>query len=312
MFKAIDVKTNKMVFASKDEVYLQSNYICPCCGKEVRNVPAVEKRPYFRHNKNEACEYYRYSSSDNVMSEWHSEWQSCFPMEHTEKIVSIGEKKRVADVCIGNTIVEFQHSSISEDVFYERTNFYLKNDYSIVWVFDANKAFDEVRLDYYDICNHRMKWKWKNPIRALRHFNYFKEVYGDKFDIYIECEDFCYKVTWANDNFSRFVSYTRMNKPCFIYQMKDRGKYTLNEFRLIDVTERQGVYKENHYHNYSLVIEDKTGYKENIILKGLYDVLSDGVYCQAPERLNACVGKKIKHLITYNAYGKKYVKRLEF
>lgn len=312
MLRAIDVKTNKMVFASRDEVHLQSNYVCPCCGKEVRNVPATEKRPYFKHNKNEACEYYRYSSSDNTMSEWHSEWQEQFPIENTEKVISINGERRIADVCVGDTVVEFQHSSINEDVFFERSWFYLKNGYNLIWVFDTYNAYIDDRLDYYDISNHKIKWKWKNPRRALRYFSYLKQKYKNNFKLCIECNDL-YNVTWSNDNFSRFVTDTRIDTSRFVKEIMARDWRIPNcKNYLICVDEKEGCFNGRTYHNYILLTEDETGYRDEVILResNLKNVTINGSHITDGSYLHQCIYMEIKYLDTYDSYGKSYVKEL--
>lgn len=69
-------------------------------------------------------------------TEWHIQWKSLFP-EDTREVV-IGDHR--ADVKLGQTILEFQHSYLSHKEFTERENYYHSLGLNVVWIFDA-RAF---------------------------------------------------------------------------------------------------------------------------------------------------------------------------
>ena len=50
-----------------------------------------------------------------------------------------GEKHR-ADVFINDTVLEFQHSELSYDEFYERNEFYNSLGYDVEWIFDVQES----------------------------------------------------------------------------------------------------------------------------------------------------------------------------
>ena len=104
----------------------------------------------------------KYSECDSWnydMSEWHRNWQSRFPIENREVVVvnKNGEKHR-ADILINKTVIEFQHSRMSSDEFWERNDFYLKSRYEIVWLFDLTEAYESRRIHIYE---RDFKYKWK-------------------------------------------------------------------------------------------------------------------------------------------------------
>lgn len=97
-------------------------YFCPFC-----NAPMIQRHgqiniPHFAHAKGLLC-------SDNwkyeEMSEWHLLWQSRYPHDNQEVVVSNESARHRADVLINNTVIEFQHSPISVEEFQKRNTFIL-------------------------------------------------------------------------------------------------------------------------------------------------------------------------------------------
>ena len=58
------------------------------------------------------------------MSDWHYDWQNQFPVDNQEIVFTKDNKIHRADVFINNTVIEFQHSPITEAEFNDRNNFY--------------------------------------------------------------------------------------------------------------------------------------------------------------------------------------------
>lgn len=54
------------------------------------------------------------------------------------KIIAYEEwtnETHIADICIGNYVIEVQHSSMDLDTFNERTVFYTELGYKLIWIF---------------------------------------------------------------------------------------------------------------------------------------------------------------------------------
>lgn len=116
------------------------------------------------------------------MSEWHRNWQNCFPKECQEVVMtnSQGETHR-ADVCINNFVIEFQHSTITAEEIEKRNIFYLSLGFNVIWVFDAkNKIIDldnniiSTAYPYskFHIETNNLYWKIKN--KAFENFKYYQ------------------------------------------------------------------------------------------------------------------------------------------
>jgi len=117
---------------------------CPCCNSEVVAKQGEKNIWHFAHKvKNDCSEWFK------PMSEWHSNWQKCFPIEYREvihKCEKTGEK-HIADIKTKNDIViEFQHSSITPQEIRSREEFYGEK---MIWVLDANKFKVEL-VEYND------------------------------------------------------------------------------------------------------------------------------------------------------------------
>lgn len=102
------------------------------------------------------------------MSDWHYDWQNQFPVDNQEVVFKLDNKIHRADVFINDTVLEFQHSPISEDEFNDRNSFYNNLGYKVVWIFDAvEKEITHNRNYRYDnIC-----CSWNHPIRFLSNIN---------------------------------------------------------------------------------------------------------------------------------------------
>lgn len=94
------------------------------------------------------------SNCDRAMSDWHREWQAEFPKEFQECYMEAGaaaagepvRKKRTADIRVGKTVVEFQHSHITPEEVTQRTNDLKGNVETVWWVVDVT-AIDSTTDD---------------------------------------------------------------------------------------------------------------------------------------------------------------------
>ena len=131
--------------ASRDQ-----EYYCQTCKAAVRLRRGSQRAAHFSHK--EACsDTWRYEE----MSEWHRAWQESFPVENREIVLNIDNEIHRADVLINNTVIEFQHSSMTRDDFYKRSRFYINNGYRVIWLFDEIEHFQQGRF----IKEEKPSWK---------------------------------------------------------------------------------------------------------------------------------------------------------
>lgn len=98
-----------------------------------------ERQHHFAHRQNTECSDSWAGSYD--MSEWHQQWQSCYPVCNQEIQLNLGKVRHRADVLTGKTIVEFQHSHITMTNFSNRNYFYTSLGYKVVWLFDLREEY---------------------------------------------------------------------------------------------------------------------------------------------------------------------------
>lgn len=116
------------------------------CGNshELICVNSKRRKSYFRHKSEEdVC--------GSLMSNWHIEWQGNFPVIEQEftKLTDEQIKTRRCDVLLNSTtVVEFQHSNISETEVNNRTHDYAKHGKQIIWVIDGSNTIDIKILEY--------------------------------------------------------------------------------------------------------------------------------------------------------------------
>lgn len=155
--RRIDIKDA----AIEDELY------CPICGKELIKKSGNIRIAHFAHRAGECTDKWNYD-----MSEWHYNWQEQFPSENREVVFEKDGKKHRADIFIKNTIIEFQHSKLSEKEFKERNNFYLSLGYKVIWVFDVIEDFSNEKI-YNQNSNIYL---WNNPIKTFLNFEENKNL----------------------------------------------------------------------------------------------------------------------------------------
>ena len=142
MFIALDYDGNRV---SIENVIQGKEYFCPVCGEKliIRASDSLAVRTHFAHKRGTYC----YDDWHHDMSEWHLEWQKQFPEQYREVVIEKEGIKHRADICINNTIIEFQHSPITGEEIAARNSFYLSCGYQVVWVFDAT---DQIKNDFGD------------------------------------------------------------------------------------------------------------------------------------------------------------------
>ena len=153
MFVAKDINGNRIDI---DSVNNEVDYYCPICdSKLIAKTKGKIRVPHFAHENGSECDSWHYD-----MSEWHREWQKCFPVDNREVVVENNGTKHRADVLINNTVVEFQHSKISREEFNTRNIFYKYSGYNVIWLFDLQEYFEDERISVsYDL-DYKYFWKW--------------------------------------------------------------------------------------------------------------------------------------------------------
>ena len=93
---------------SADVASKSNNHFCPGCGSPLILKQGEINDWHFAHESGSECEAF----TENKMSEWHIRHQSAFPEECREVRLEMDGVVHIADVKIGNLIIEFQHSPI--------------------------------------------------------------------------------------------------------------------------------------------------------------------------------------------------------
>ena len=141
---------------------INKEYFCPICGEKliIKAIDSKSIRIHFAHKSKKDCDDFNHD-----MSDWHYNWQCCFPENTREIVLENNGIKHRADILINNTVIEFQHSPISTDEIRKRNEFYLSCGYDMLWVFDANdKIKNEFNgpLNILECGDFDLVWKRKN------------------------------------------------------------------------------------------------------------------------------------------------------
>jgi len=143
---------------------------------ELFAVYPVIKNAYFRHkNKNDL--------EGHPMTEWHSEWQSYFPVTEKPFRYKDGQiKNRKADAVLPefNTVLEFQHSIISSGEVNERKKDYSLHNHNIKWIIDSQDCIEIKNISGRRILELKKDWIFQS-------FLEYDEMYYD-------IKSFIYKV----------------------------------------------------------------------------------------------------------------------
>lgn len=161
MLTANDTNGNK-IWANEGTRY--SECYCPWCGERLTHKIGKIRTPHFAHRSDSNCPFDKDSKG-----QWHVHMQELFPKESQEYRFydeTTGALKHIADVFLerSNTVIEFQHSPISEEDFKSRTDFHTSAGRRIVWVFDVMKKNPQnsyLRYShlYKDMQHHVFIWK---------------------------------------------------------------------------------------------------------------------------------------------------------
>ena len=167
MLFAVDKNDNRIHI---DETHSNELYYCPFCGVPLITKKGNIRQHHFAHSLSYQCKDTWERNKTYDMSPWHNNWQKIFPKENQEVRLSLGETKHRADVMIGRTIVEFQHSIISEKIFDDRNNFYHNLGYKVVWLFDMSDIYMSGNLQFRE-SGDRLYFTWNNPKKAFNSYD---------------------------------------------------------------------------------------------------------------------------------------------
>lgn len=122
------------------DLYTKENGIPRCIphGHELIAVHSVHRRAHFRH---------KHASDTNgfPMTEWHTEWQSNFPITELPFKNKAGQlKERRADIVLTDyqRIIEIQHSKIASGEVQERNRDYMLHNHTVTWIINAQNCID--------------------------------------------------------------------------------------------------------------------------------------------------------------------------
>ena len=203
MFIAIDKDENR-IYADE---YKGEECFCPKCEKSVRykKKSVNNKRAHFAHKSDEMCPF---GLDKDYKSEWHIRMQEYFPKEAREYRFKDEETgtPHIADVFIEekNTVLEFQHSPISEEEFLCRTIFHIKNGRRIAWLFDESRDNKPYGKFGEDDC------AWENNIYLNKSFKWLGKprkviIKGPNIKEYFDSYSICVFTGTEGDMFHRIV-----------------------------------------------------------------------------------------------------------
>ena len=252
MYIALNQKKERVHISNtkKEEIYY-----CPICNEEVITRKGSINSHHFAHKNNSKCllnDGWHYD-----MSDWHYDWQNQFPIENQEVVFNFNGKMHRADVFINDTVIEFQHSPITEKEFNDRNKFYNNLGYKVIWIFDALEK-DIIR--YRGNINDDINCSWNHPVKFLGNVNYC----DSKLEVYLQIGE----AIWYRQPDYRKKDYKELTVECNmikISKLDDGIKKFLSDdyysdFELID----RFIPLENRN-------EEKYHYKKIINLRRLTD-----------------------------------------
>lgn len=198
-------KDNKRIYINEALKNKGEEYFCTQCNGRLIIKNGTINVPHFAHKTLADCDSF---SSD--MSKWHRSWQEMFPEECREVVIEYEKEKHRADICIGEYIVEFQHSPISRDEFNRRCEFYTKAGYKLIWVFDQIEKYKDniitVDLDGIHHWNHAAKFMCDIvPSKNYHNIRLFFQFLNEN-NIIEDCP-ILEQICWNNNgDFSEFVT----------------------------------------------------------------------------------------------------------
>lgn len=162
-----------------DETMSRLEYTCPVCGAPLVPNKGDVYRHHFKHKGDRACTDTWHGTYCD--SEWHSSWQERYLLQNRERVLELGSTRHRADVVVGETVVEFQYSTLGKSQFDDRNAFYGDLGYKVIWLFDLWEAYAKGEIapkrgDDADAETPPTSFFWHNPRQA---FNAYDPLRGD-------------------------------------------------------------------------------------------------------------------------------------
>lgn len=179
MIVALD-ENQKRVFI--EDSLAKYDYYCPSCGAPLVQRKGEVRQHHFSHQPNCLCNDSWEREYD--MSIWHYEWQCRFPKDNQEVVLTWGEIKHRADVLIGRTVIELQHSALSMEQFNNRNNFYISMGYKVIWIFDLIESFANKSLTCINKDNGK-HFEWTRPKKIFNNF----DVQSGQVELFFQISD---------------------------------------------------------------------------------------------------------------------------
>ncbi len=207
MFFAIDESGHRVEASAANR---ETQYCCPVCNSPVILRSGLQNADHFAHTAKECADSWHYD-----MSEWHVEMQSFFPVDAREVVEKSNGSIHRADILIGNTVIEMQHSAITAEEFNDRNEFFQGLGYRVAWVFDVRDKWESGQIQYLDE-DTTTKLKWSHPMRVFEVLDRRLSDYDKTFAIYLHLYDdeydeapYIYRVVWTKGNDDDAVDFSR-------------------------------------------------------------------------------------------------------
>lgn len=148
-----------------DQAVRQEQYFCPTCNEPLVLRKGQILRPHFAHHPTRQCrDDWTYDETA-----WQQVWQSQFPADNQEVIVTQGRQMHRADVIMGNTVLLFQQSPIAAKFFAEKTKYFLQDNKDVFWIFDVEKDYATKSLKPNP--RNQNNLFWDTPPACLKKFD---------------------------------------------------------------------------------------------------------------------------------------------
>ncbi|MGV3561318.1 competence protein CoiA [Larkinella arboricola] len=118
--------------------------MCPCCNTEVIAKTGKYKASHWAHKSLSHCDVWWENET-----EWHRNWKNKFDEKYQEIIMydTLTGEKHIADIFSpAGTVIEFQHSYISQEEVNSREAFYLKTAKKMIWIIDCTSRINRVNF----------------------------------------------------------------------------------------------------------------------------------------------------------------------
>ena len=253
---------------------------CPICNSTVRAYCGNLKSHHWKHENNKDCDFW-----SEGMTQWHIDWQNCFPKDMQEVTIKKSKIKHRADVFNSerNLTIEFQNSPISSDKIKERELFYGK----MVWVINGCKSIKNISFETV-------------PIYMLHEYLNFPKNFRNTWDNKFSFRDNDYK-TFINNVYNDLLINLTMK---FNFSYSDCSQSVKEELSCVTISELLYKFKNKEYKKTSKSCQDLIStYLEKLNLinqdyieaKRLFEISNDFYYLKwkyKPQSWNESVKSK--------------------